>query len=170
MRITRFAAVLSLALAAAPTLMAATRLMPDANAGSSLASARTLPGNMELRASLHSAFSNPLKAIVRPSITCWADIGYPGHNGSYVQSFNDWQCSAGLEQQMSVVASLTFQDGTRYQFTKTCTWTQSCSINPMNAPWQSGTWTAKADYLYVVYGDGTSGYWWGGQISAYLPY
>ena len=96
--------------------------------------------------------------------------GLLGQSGSNVVSYNTWQCSAGLEQQMSVVASLTFQDGTRYQFTKTCTWTQSCSINPMNAPWQSGTWTAKADYLYVVYGDGTSGYWWGGQISAYLPY
>jgi len=169
MRITRFAAVLSLALAAAPTLMAATRFMPDANAGSSLASARTLPGNMELRASLHSGSSNPLKALAKPLITCWADIGAPGQSGSNVVSYNTWQCSAGLEQQISLVASLTYQDGTRYQFTKTCTWTQSCSYNPMTAPYQPGTWTAKADYAYVVYGDGSSGYWWGGQISQLVP-
>ena len=170
MRITRFAAVLTLAMAAAPTLTAATRITPDANASSSLASATKLPANMELRASLHSGASNPLKAIARPSITCWADIGYPGHSGSDVLSFNDWQCSAGLEQQISLVASLTFEDGTRYQFTKTCYNTQSCSVNPMSAPWQSGTWTAKADYAFVVYGDGSSGYWFGGQISQYLPY
>jgi hypothetical protein len=56
MRITRFAAVLSLALAAAPTLMAATRFTPDTNVSSSnsMATATKLPANMELRASLHS--------------------------------------------------------------------------------------------------------------------
>src|SRR4051794_25167508 len=75
----------------------------------------------------------------RPSVTCWADIGYPNHVGSNVVSFNDWQCSPGIEQQISLVASLTYQDGTRYQFTKTCYSTQSCSVNPMSAPWQSGT-------------------------------
>ena len=56
MRITRFAAVLSLALAAAPTLMAATRFTPDTHATSkSVAVATKLPANMELRASIHSA-------------------------------------------------------------------------------------------------------------------
>jgi hypothetical protein len=169
MRITRFAALLTLVMAAAPTLTAATRITPDANAGSSLASATKLPANMELRASLHSGVSNPLKAVARPFITCWADIGYPGQVGSNVVSYNNWQCSAGIEQQISLVASLTYQDGTRYQFTKTCYYTQSCSYNPMTAPYRAGTWTAKADYAYVVYGDGTSGYWWGGQIAATLP-
>ncbi|MBW8770711.1 MAG: hypothetical protein JF589_13215 [Gemmatimonadetes bacterium] len=106
----------------------------------------------------------------RPSVTCWADIGYPNHVGSNVVSFNDWQCSPGIEQQISLVASLTYQDGTRYQFTKTCYSTQSCSVNPMSAPWQSGTWTAKADYAFVVAYDNTSSYWSGGQISQYLPY
>lgn len=169
MRITRFAAVLTLAMAAAPTLTAATRVTPDANAGSSMASATKLPANMELRASLHSGVSNPLKAIARPSITCWADIGYPGHVGSNVTSYNTWQCSAGVQQQISLVASLTFQDGTRYQFTKTCYSATYCTFSPMNAPWQSGTWTAKADYAFVVYGDGSSSYWFGGQIAQYLP-
>jgi len=56
MRITRFAAVLSLALAAAPTLMAATRFTPDANVSSSnsMAPAAALPADMGLLASLHS--------------------------------------------------------------------------------------------------------------------
>jgi len=76
----------------------------------------------------------------------------------------------GVAQQISLVASLTFQDGTRYQFTKTCYSTESCSVNPMSAPWQSGTWTAKADYAFVVAYDGSSSYWSGGQISQYLPY
>jgi len=56
MRITRFAAVLSLALAAAPTLMAATRFTPDTNMSSStaMAPATALPADMGLLASLHS--------------------------------------------------------------------------------------------------------------------
>jgi len=169
MRITRFAAVLTLALAAAPTLMAATRLSPGTNASSSaLATATKLPVNMELRSSLHSgAALNALFA--KPFITCWADIGYPNRSGSNVISYNTWQCSSGIEQQISLVASLTAPNGTRYQFTKTCYSTQSCSYNPMSAPYTPGTWTAKADYAYVVYGDGSSGYWWGGQISQLVP-
>lgn len=56
MRITRFAAVLSLALAAAPTLMAATRFTPDTHvsSGNSMATAAELPADMGLLASLRS--------------------------------------------------------------------------------------------------------------------
>src|SRR6478672_5370219 len=166
MRFTRFAAVLTLAIAAAPTLMAATRVTPDANVSSSaLVTATKLPVNMELRFSLHSggSLSAPFtKAIAGPSVTCWADIGYPGQVGSNVVSFNDWQCSPGIEQQISLVASLTDSAGTRYQFTKTCYSTQSCSYNPMSAPYHPGIWTAKADYAFVVAYDNSSSYWFGG--------
>ena len=56
MRITRFAAVLSLALAAAPTLMAATRFTPDTNVSSSnsMAAATALPADLGPLASLRS--------------------------------------------------------------------------------------------------------------------
>ena len=56
MRITRFAAVLSLALAAAPTLMAATRFTPvtDVSSSTAMAPATALPADMGLLASLRS--------------------------------------------------------------------------------------------------------------------
>jgi hypothetical protein len=79
MRITRFAAVLSLALAAAPTLMAATRFMPVTNASSgSLASATKLPADMGLLASIHSVAS-PLRAPFTMTATV---------NGSYDMRVN----------------------------------------------------------------------------------
>ena len=80
MRITRFAAVLSLALAAAPTLMAATRFTPDTNASSSnsMAAATKLPANMELRASLHSPVT-----FHRAAFTFTATV-----NGSYDMQTN----------------------------------------------------------------------------------
>jgi hypothetical protein len=75
MRITRFAAVLSLALATAPTLMAATRFTPDTNVGSSnsMATATALPADMGLLASLHSPV-----AFHRMAFTFTATV-----NGSY---------------------------------------------------------------------------------------
>ena len=80
MRITRFAAVLSLALAAAPTLMAATRFTPDTNVSSSnsMATATKLPANMELRASLHSPVT-----FHRMAFTFTATV-----NGSYDMQTN----------------------------------------------------------------------------------
>jgi hypothetical protein len=59
MRIARFAVALTLALAAAPTLMAATRPTPlravaHSSSTGSLAAAMKLPANMELRANLDS--------------------------------------------------------------------------------------------------------------------
>jgi hypothetical protein len=80
MRITRFTAVLSLALAAAPTLMAATRFTPDTNARSSnsMAAATKLPANMELRASLHSPVT-----FHRAAFTLTATV-----NGSYDMQVN----------------------------------------------------------------------------------
>jgi hypothetical protein len=79
MRITRFAAVLSLALAAAPTLMAATRFTPVTNASSSsLASATKLPADMGLLASIHSVASS-----LRAPFTLTATV-----NGSYDMQSN----------------------------------------------------------------------------------
>ena len=80
MRITRFAAVLSLALAAAPTLMAATRFTPDTHASSStsMAIATALPADMGLLASLHSPVT-----FHRAAFTFTATV-----NGSYDMQVN----------------------------------------------------------------------------------
>jgi hypothetical protein len=79
MRITRFAAVLSLALAAAPTLMAATHFTPDTHATSkSVAVAMKLPANMELRSSLHSGVASSALFTFTATVNGSYDMGTNG--------------------------------------------------------------------------------------------
>jgi len=99
---------------------------------------------------------------------CWADVSYPTHIGSNVQTTITWQCN-GVPVHIAPVASLTLQyPETRYTATPHCYNTSSCAAT-VSAPWVSGTWTAKADYAYVDHG-GWSAYYWGTSIEVYIPY
>ncbi|MEO6525210.1 MAG: hypothetical protein ABIP93_01160 [Gemmatimonadaceae bacterium] len=100
---------------------------------------------------------------------CWADVSYPAHIGNNTETTITWQCTNGTPQQIAPLASLTSPSGTKTNVSRQCYGTSSCAIT-VSVPWSSGTWTAKADYAYVVAWDGSASYYWGGTIAQYLPY
>lgn len=104
----------------------------------------------------------------RRSISCWASTSGPSHVGSNVVASVTWQCTPGIQQQMTPYISLTAPDGTRYGSAgATCYTTTSCPAN-VNAPYSSGTWSARSDYVFVVDYNGNGMYFFGPLYSASL--
>ncbi|HEY2943929.1 MAG TPA: hypothetical protein VGN09_15965 [Vicinamibacteria bacterium] len=103
------------------------------------------------------------------SVSCWAGVdGGPYRSGDLVITNVTWQCTPGIQQQIAPYVTLTAPDGTRYSNSARCYNTTYCIVS-VSAPYTYGTWTARAEYAYVVAYDGTSSYFFGGSASTYIP-
>jgi hypothetical protein len=105
--------------------------------------------------------------VKEQSVSCWADVSYPAHIGSNAVTTVMWQCSPGIQQQISPYASLTSPSGTRYTNTNQCYSQTYCAVT-VSAPFEAGYWTARAENAYVVAYDGSSSYFFGGSVTWYL--
>ena len=118
------------------------------------------------RAHARAAHATPAHASLATTQfgDCWASPNGPYHTGNTVQADLGWQCN-GAPQQMQIYVTLTSAVyGTRYTASRTCYNVSDCAVS-LSGPWVSGeygdSWTLKAEYIYVVAGDGSSHYEYG---------